>query len=92
MDSTDLRYLVSSANINKCMGVIDTCRNIVNINKNSKGPNMLPCGTPEITGNGGEITPSNNLTKWFLPFKYDLNQSSKFPEILSNSTLKRSSE
>ena len=25
--------------------------------------NILPCGTPEITGNGGKITPSS-LTDW----------------------------
>ena len=93
-DGFNLFKILSIISEDKQMGVLDICRNIININNKyyySEGPNILPCGTPEITGNEGEITPSS-LIKWALLVKYDMNQSNKFPEIPSNSIFTRSSE
>ncbi len=35
---------------------------------NSEGPRMLPCGTPEVTGDQLDVTPSTT-TLWVLPFR-----------------------
>jgi len=43
-----LKHLMSSANSNSCDVTTDG-KSLINIRK-IKGPRMLPCATPEITG------------------------------------------
>ena len=44
-----LKHFVSSANINVLDELITEGRSLINTMK-SKGPSMLPCGTPDNTG------------------------------------------
>ena len=41
---------------------------------------MLPCGTPQVMGDDSEYV-SFTCTNWFLPERYDLNQSTKHTPI-----------
>ena len=46
---------------------INSGRSLMKIMK-SKGPRMLPSGTPEVTGDQLDVAPSTT-TLWVLPFK-----------------------
>ena len=48
VDNICLKHFVSSANSNSCEVMTDG-KSLMNIKK-SKGPSMLPCCTPEMTG------------------------------------------
>ena len=57
--------------------------------KNSKGPKIDPCGTPDVTGRKSDDSLSIT-TLCLLPDKYDLNQANKDPPIPKYSSLNRS--
>ena len=57
--------------------------------KNSKGPKIDPCGTPDFTRRKSYDSLSNT-TLCLLPGKYDLNQANRDPPIPRHSSLNRS--
>ena len=48
--------------------------------KNNNGPSTDPCGTPKVTGEGGDVAPSQ-MTVWTLLVRNDSIQDKRFPWI-----------
>ena len=50
-------HLVSSANKRGAADCTESGRSLIKM-INKRGPRMLPCGTPEVTGSSEEMVPS----------------------------------
>ena len=57
--------------------------------KNSKGPKIDPCGTPDVTGRKSDNSLSIT-TRCLLPDKYDLNQANKDQKDTRSKALEKS--
>ena len=67
----------------------DAGRSLMKIKKSS-GPKILPCGTPETTGNGVDTLPFID-TYWCLCVRYDFNQLQTLPLTPEERNLNNSS-
>lgn len=68
---------MSSANKNDSEWTIDEGKSFI-YKRNKRGPSMLPCGTPEITGNIEEL-PLLIHTYWCLLERYSRNHLHRLP-------------
>ena len=80
-----LKHLVSSAKRRALLQWMESGRSFMYI-INSRGPRMLPWGTPDTAGSKYEYV-SLIDTNWDLLVRYSLNQVKKFPEILNPDSL-----